>query len=154
MLVIYLKTWKINLCRSLKLNSRRKEGFWLNSYFFNYFYGSLRTFSLFFDNFFLNLILTWKCIPNCVCYWKMARNNQLISCREKSSMIGCFNNRSSFPRVFCKNGVLRNFAKFIGKQLQPANLSKKRLWYRCPSVNFVKLLRKPFFIEHFRWLLL
>ena len=84
----------------------------------------------------------------------MARNNQLISCREKSSMIGCFNNRSSFPNVFCKKGDLRNFAKFIGKQLQPANLSKKRLWYRCPSVNFVKLLRKPFFIEHFRWLLL
>ena len=48
--------------------------------------------------------------------------------------------------VFCKKGVLRNFAKFtlkhLWRSLRPAALFKKRLWRRCfPDVNFVKLLR-------------
>ena len=59
-----------------------------------------------------------------------------------------------------KNGVLRNFTKFIafdiGKHLcqilffnkvaglEPATLFKKRLWHRCFPVNFVKFLRTPF----------
>ena len=38
--------------------------------------------------------------------------------------------------------------------LAPATLLKKRLWHRCFPVNFEKILRKPFFIEHFWWLLL
>ena len=33
-------------------------------------------------------------------------------------------------------------------------LLKKRLWRKCFSVNFVKFLRKPFYTEHFWWLLL
>ena len=61
--------------------------------------------------------------------------------------------RNSRPEVFCKNGVLRNFAKFTGKHLyqslffnkvlRPATLLKKRLWHRYFSVNFAKLLRTP-----------
>ena len=54
-----------------------------------------------------------------------------------------------------KKGVLRNLTKFTGKNLcqslflnkvtaRPATLSKKRLWYRCFPVNFVKFLRTPF----------
>ena len=53
-----------------------------------------------------------------------------------------------------KKGVLRNFAKFTGKQLcqgfffnkgaGPATLLKKRLWHRCFPVNFAKFLRIPF----------
>ena len=74
--------------------------------------------------------------------------------------------RSSRPEVFCKKGVLRNFAKFTGKHLcqnlffnkvaglRPVTLLKKRLWHRCFPVNFVKFLRTPFFIEHLWWLLL
>ena len=62
--------------------------------------------------------------------------------------------------MFCKKGVLRNFAKFTGKHLRqslffnkvegfrPATLLKKRLWHRCFPVNFVKFLRAPFFIDH------
>ena len=53
--------------------------------------------------------------------------------------------------VFCKKGVLRNFAKFTGKYLceslffnRPATLLKKRLWNRCFLVNFAKFLRTPF----------
>ena len=74
--------------------------------------------------------------------------------------------RSSHPEVFCKKGVLRNFAKFTGKHLRqrlffnkvaglrPAFLLKKRLWQRFFPVNFVKFLRTPFFMERFWWLLL
>ena len=72
--------------------------------------------------------------------------------------------RSSRPQVFCKNGVVRNFAKFTGKHLcqsrffnkvaglRPATLLKKWLWHRCFPVNFVKFIRTPFIIEHLCWL--
>ena len=62
------------------------------------------------------------------------------------------NIRSSRPEVFCKKGVLRNFAKFTGKHLcqslfynkvaalRPATLLKERLWHRSFPVNFVKFL--------------
>ena len=88
-------------------------------------------------------------------------------------------NRSSRPEVFCKNGVLKNFATFTGKhlcqslfliKLQPntcnfikkrlwhrpyaCNFIKKRLWHRCLPVNFEKFLGTPFFIEQLWWLLL
>ena len=50
--------------------------------------------------------------------------------------------RSSRPEVFCKKGVLRNFAKFTGKHLRQSLLLnevfKKRLWHRCFPVNFAK----------------
>ena len=74
--------------------------------------------------------------------------------------------RSSRPEVFCKKGVLRNFAKFTGNYLcqslffdkdaglRPATLLKKRHWHRCFPMNYVKYLRTPFFIEHLWWLLL
>ena len=41
------------------------------------------------------------------------------------------------------------------KQLQPqaCNFIKKRYWQRCFPVNFAKILRTPFFIEHLWWLL-
>ena len=74
--------------------------------------------------------------------------------------------RSTRPEVFCKKGVLKNFTKFSGKHLsqslffnivagrRPATLLKKILWHRCFPLNFVKFLRTPFYIEHFRWLCL
>ena len=77
-----------------------------------------------------------------------------------------YNLRRSFPEVFYRKGVLRNFAKLTGKHLcqslffnkvagvRPATLFKKRLWYRCFPVNLAKFLRTPFHIEHLRWLLL
>ena len=52
-------------------------------------------------------------------------------------------NRSSRPEVFCKKGVLRNFAKFTGKHL------RQSLFF-----NKVAGLRTPFPTEHLRWLLL
>ena len=74
--------------------------------------------------------------------------------------------RSSRPEVFCKKGVIRNFAKFPGKHLcqrlffnkvaglWPVTLLSKKLWHGCFPVNFVKLLRTPFSIGHLWWLLL
>ena len=60
------------------------------------------------------------------------------------------------PEVFCKKGVLKNFAKFTGKSTcarvsflikltyRPAILLKKKHWHRCFPVNFVKVLRSSF----------
>ena len=68
--------------------------------------------------------------------------------------------------MFCKKGVLRNFAKFTRKHLRqsiffnkvadlrPATLLKKRLWHRCFPADFAKFLRTSFLTEHRRWLLL
>ena len=64
--------------------------------------------------------------------------------------------RSSRPKVFCKRGVLKNFANFTGRHLcqnlflnkiaglRPATLLKKRLWHRCFPVNFLKFLKNTF----------
>ena len=43
--------------------------------------------------------------------------------------------RSSCPEVFCKKGVLRNFAKFTGKQL-------------CQSLFFNKVAGLSFFLQN------
>ena len=43
---------------------------------------------------------------------------------------------------------------FRKKGVRPATLLKKRLWYSCFPVNFVKFLGTSFFIEHIWWLLL
>ena len=51
--------------------------------------------------------------------------------------------RSSRPEVFCKKGVLENFAKFTEKHLCQSLL--KRLRHRCFPVNFAKFLTTPFF---------
>ena len=57
---------------------------------------------------------------------------------------------SSRPEMFCKKGVLRNFAKFTGKHLcqslffnkvtglRPVTLLKKRLLHRRFPANFAK----------------
>ena len=74
--------------------------------------------------------------------------------------------RSSRLEVFCKKGVLKNFAKFARKHLcqslffnkvsglRSATLLKTRVWHRCFLVNFAKFLRTPFLTERLWWLLL
>ena len=69
---------------------------------------------------------------------------------------------SSPSEVFCKKGVLKNFAKSTGKQLYrqscrlrpETSLNNKRPWHRCFPVDFAIFLRNPFSQEHLRWLLL
>ena len=58
----------------------------------------------------------------------------MYTCFSESSFIGI--SWSSRPEVFCKNGVVGNFAKFTGKHL-------------CQSLLFNKVAGK-----HLRWLLL
>ena len=53
--------------------------------------------------------------------------------------------KSSCPEVFCKKGVLKNFAKFTGKHLCQSLFFNKKLWHRCLPVNFAKFLRTRFF---------
>ena len=74
--------------------------------------------------------------------------------------------RSSRTEMFCKKGVLGNFAEFTGKRLclsllfdkvtdlRPLTLLKKRYWHGCFPVKFAKFLRTPFPTEHLRWLFL
>ena len=66
--------------------------------------------------------------------------------------------RSSWWRCSIKKDVLKNFAKFIGKQLcQSLFLNKVvgfRLWHRCIPVNFVRFLRTALLQNTSRWLLL
>ena len=70
-------------------------------------------------------------------------------CGRNYQSLNAIKHGSSRPEVFCKNGVLRNFAKFTGKHLcqsfffnktaglRPATLLKKRLWHRCFSVAVI-----------------
>ena len=60
----------------------------------------------------------------------------VLECWKKAKIIY----RTSLPEVFCKKGVLRNFAKFTGKHLcqRPATLLKKN--------KFATLLKILFFL--------
>ena len=67
--------------------------------------------------------------------------------------------------MFCRKAVFRNFEKFTGKHLcqsllfnkvaglRTVTVLKKRFWYRCFPVNFLKFLKTPSITEHLRWLL-
>ena len=72
----------------------------------------------------------------------------------------CYNQKQP-QDVFCKKGVLKNFAKVTGKHryqslfpfnkvvgLRPATLLKNRPWHRCFPVNFVKFLGATIFRTH------
>ena len=51
--------------------------------------------------------------------------------------------RRNHRRCSIKKAVLKNFAKFTGKQLKACNFIKKRLQHRCFPVNIAKFLRTP-----------
>ena len=59
--------------------------------------------------------------------------------------------RSSRPEVFCKKGVLKDFAEFIGKQLywslffyKDAGQLEKRVAAHMFPIKFAKFLRTSF----------
>ena len=72
--------------------------------------------------------------------------------------------RSSRSEVFCKRGVLRNFAKFTRKHLcqslflmrptEACNFIKKETLAQVISHEFCKISKSICFTEHFPWLLL
>ena len=62
----------------------------------------------------------------------------------------CFTRRSSRSEMFFEVGVLKNFAIFTGKHLEPlfiklqaCNFINKRLQHRCFPVNSAKFLKTP-----------
>ena len=82
------------------------------------------------------------------------------------SDFGKLNFQKQSPGGSLKKGILKIFAKFIGKHLcrrllfykvkplRPTTLVKMGFQHRCFDVNFLKVLKTPFFAEHIRWLLL
>ena len=115
------------------------------------------------DNFVLSNRVFRKVLSILVSESKQISMLQLISSFNEVNFF-LIEFRSSRPEMFCRKGVLKNFAKFTGnhlcqslffnKDLRPATLLKKRLWHRCFLVNIAKSLRAPFFTEQLRWLLL
>ena len=89
-----------------------------------------------------------------------------LTTRFEYGIIDPFCYGSSRPEEFCKKGILKNFAKFTGKQLcqsllfnkaaglKPAILLKRKLWHRCFLMNFCETFKNTFFVKHLRWLLL
>ena len=65
---------------------------------------------------------------------------------------------TSHPEVFCKEGALKNFAKFTGKHLSQSlffcNFIKKETLVQLFSCEFWDISKSTFFIEHLLWLLL
>ena len=86
----------------------------------------------------------------------LARTERGKNSQSENRILRIINCRSSHPEMFCKKGVLRNFAKFTGKHvcqnlffkkvagLSPAGLLQKRPWHRSFPVNLTKFLRTPF----------
>ena len=75
------------------------------------------------------------------------------------------NYRSSRPKVFCKKGFLRNFARFTGKHLcqslsfnkvadRPGNFIKRKTLAQMFSRKSREISKSTFFTEHLRRLLL
>ena len=101
----------------------------------------------------LSLLLRWW-------WYKINYNDELFGGMATWEKSRKSYSQKQLPDVFYKKGVLKNFAKFIGKHLcqslsfnkfaglRPAALLKERLWYKCFPVNFAKFLRTPFFTKH------
>ena len=53
--------------------------------------------------------------------------------------------------VFCKKGIVKNFAKLTGKQLCQS-LFFNKIWHVFFPVNFAKFLGAPVFIKRLWWL--
>ena len=62
--------------------------------------------------------------------------------------------RSSRPGVFCKRGILKNFAKFTGKRLCQRLKKKKESLAQVFSFDFCEISENTIFSEHLWWLLL
>ena len=63
-------------------------------------------------------------------------------------------NRSSRLDVFCRIGVLRNFAKFTGKHLCQSLFFNEETQTKVFSCEFCEIPKNAFFIKHVQWLVL
>ena len=112
--------------------------------------------SVFLENNHMNQIfLTFQFVP--IIFFALK-----FHCKKNQVFHKYFFNKSisNRPEMFCKKGVLTNFANFTGKHLcqilffnkvsglRTAILLKMRLRHRCFPVNFVKFLRTLFFSQN------
>ena len=68
----------------------------------------------------------------------------------KSCLAGCYGvTKAVVQRCSIKKASGLQLYKVAG--LRPATLLKKRLWYRCFSVNFAKFLGTSFLTKHLQW---
>ena len=74
-------------------------------------------------------------------------------CEKVLLKISQSSQENTCARVFFFRSQVCNFIK-KDSGLRSVTLLKKRPWYRCFPVNFVKLSGIPFFTEHLWWLLL
>ena len=65
----------------------------------------------------------------------------LAKASDKTAAVHYFQKQP--PELFCKKGVLKKFANFIGKHLRACNTFKKKLQHRRFPVKFAKFLRTP-----------
>ena len=82
----------------------------------------------------------------------------LFKVKTKNARLTCwislkFKTTSSLPEVFCEKGVLENFSKFTGKNLN-RSLFFNKVGGQVYSCEFREIFKNAFFIEHLRWLLL
>ena len=103
---------------------------------------------------YLNSIRVFPFFISFFCWNEISKKSSIKEDTRK--MENCKTNhildRSSHRRFSVRKDFLRNFAKFTGKHLcqglfmsgpEVCNFIKKRLWYRCISVNFAKFLGTP-----------
>ena len=88
-----------------------------------------------------------------------------VFCLINYIVIDVTKSRSSRQEVFCKKGILGNFAKFTGKHLcqvlffnkvvglRPANFIEKETLAQVFSCGICEISKSTFFTEHLRWLL-
>ena len=104
----------------------------------------------------LRKLMDWFLYDNGLRHEKVKKKKK--SSVKKYYKVHCLQKCYSFchPQVFCKKGILKNFAKFTEKHqcqrlffnkvagLKPTILFKENFWCRCFLVNFVKFQRTPF----------
>ena len=95
------------------------------------------------------VLLLCPCFPvSCKSCCKIVPINAVIANANKKW--NKTKSRSSRSQMFCKIGVLKNFAPVLESiidkvaGLKACNFIKKRLQYRCLTVKFAKFYRTPF----------
>ena len=89
-----------------------------------------------------------------------------IEGKHKSASFSFFSCTNPCPEFFCKKNLLKNFAKFTGKNMpgslffnkladmKPATLLKKEALTQVFSSEVSEIFKNPYFKKHLQWLFL